>query len=121
MKSRRRAFANSSGTLLIVQNCLFLPLGLLHSFQMKLRELSPKQLASVRSPVCGVRAGKGCVLHSGTARSWPQVDLKFAAVKIAALMRRHDEVSQRRKQSRTYHGAARAEQADSATIVPALC
>ena len=47
---------------------------------MKKKELTPKQLLSVRCPTCGVAAGKRCVLHSGGPRNEPHVDRKLAAM-----------------------------------------
>jgi len=49
--------------------------------QMKKRELTREQLISVPCPTCGVAAGERCLLHSGSPRSEPHVDRKFAATK----------------------------------------
>jgi len=46
---------------------------------MRMRDLTPTQLSSVRCPTCGVPAGEGCVLHSGALRSESHVDRKLAA------------------------------------------
>jgi hypothetical protein len=46
---------------------------------MKIHDLTPKQLASVPCPTCGVGIGERCVLHSGGLRSEPHVDRKLAA------------------------------------------
>jgi hypothetical protein len=49
---------------------------------MKIHELTPKQLASVPCPTCGVGVGERCVLHSGGLRSGPHVDRKLAAAEF---------------------------------------
>jgi hypothetical protein len=46
---------------------------------MKKKELTSKQLSSVRCPTCGVAAGKGCVLLSGAPRREPHIDRKLSA------------------------------------------
>jgi hypothetical protein len=51
--------------------------------EMKKSELTPKQVASVRCPTCGVPAGKCCVMHSGAPRSESHVDRKFAAIEAS--------------------------------------
>jgi len=47
--------------------------------EMKMKELTPKQLSAVPCPTCGVAAGKRCVLLSGAPRNEPHVDRKIAA------------------------------------------
>jgi CRP/FNR family transcriptional regulator, cyclic AMP receptor protein len=47
---------------------------------MKKKELTTKQMSSVRCPTCGVAAGQRCVLHSGAPRSEPHVDRKLSAI-----------------------------------------
>jgi hypothetical protein len=46
---------------------------------MKTKELTPKQLLSVRCPVCGAALGKVCELNSGAPRTEPHRDRKFSA------------------------------------------
>jgi len=46
---------------------------------MRMKDLSPTQLSTVRCPTCGVPAGLRCVLHSGALRSESHVDRKLAA------------------------------------------
>ena len=65
----------------IVLKRTVLRLVLPHRIQMKIRDLTAKQLFSVPCPTCGVAAGKRCVLHSGTPRSEPHIDRKFSATK----------------------------------------
>ena len=48
--------------------------------KVKKSELTPKQVASVSCPTCGVAAGQRCVLHSGAMRSEPHVERKLAAI-----------------------------------------
>ena len=47
---------------------------------MKKKELTTKQLSSVRCPTCSVAAGKRCVLQSGALRSGPDVDRRQSAI-----------------------------------------
>jgi hypothetical protein len=49
---------------------------------MKKHDLTPKQLASVPCPTCGVGIGQNCVLHSGAPRSDAHVDRKLAAAEF---------------------------------------
>jgi hypothetical protein len=51
-----------------------------HRVRVKKKERTPEQLLSVPCPTCGVPAGEGCVLHSGTPRSEPHVDRKLDAI-----------------------------------------
>jgi len=46
---------------------------------MKKKELTPKQLSSVPCPMCGVVAGKRCVLAAGGLRNEPYPNRKVAA------------------------------------------
>ncbi len=46
---------------------------------MKVKELTRKQLSSVRCPTCGVAAGDLCVLNSGGLRSESHPDRKLLA------------------------------------------
>ena len=46
---------------------------------MKKGALTPKQIASVPCPTCGVSARKRCLLNSGLPRFDSHVDRKFAA------------------------------------------
>ena len=62
-----------------VQNETVLRLVLPHCIQMRVSDLTAKQLISVPCPTCGVAPGKRCVLHSGAPRSEPHVDRKFSA------------------------------------------
>ena len=64
---------------LIVQNGTVFPLVLLDHFEMKKKDLTPKQLSSVCCPTCGVSVGKHCILESGGQRSSPHVNRKLAA------------------------------------------
>jgi hypothetical protein len=50
-----------------------------HHIRMKIRDLTAKQLVSVRCPTCGVAPGKRCLLHSGAPRSTSHVDRKLSA------------------------------------------
>jgi hypothetical protein len=47
--------------------------------------MTPKQLASVPCPICGVYAGQRCVLHSGGPRTEPHVDRKLLAMEPVEL------------------------------------
>jgi hypothetical protein len=47
---------------------------------MKRNELTPKQLSSVACPTCGSSIGRRCVLNSGSLRSQPHLERKFAAI-----------------------------------------
>ena len=62
-----------------VQNETVLRLVLPHCIQMRVSDLTAKQLISVPCPTCGVAPGKRCVLHSGAPRSEPHVDRKLSA------------------------------------------
>jgi hypothetical protein len=46
---------------------------------MKVKELTRKQLSSIRCPTCGVPAGGTCVLNSGGLRSESHPDRKILA------------------------------------------
>src|SRR5882672_9867747 len=53
--------------------------------KMKLKELTRRQLSTVRCPTCGVPAGKRCVLHSDGLRSEPHINRKFAVIEMYEL------------------------------------
>ena len=62
-----------------VQNGAVLRLVLSHRIQMRISDLTAKQLFSVPCPTCGVAPGERCLLHSGAPRSGPHVDRKLSA------------------------------------------
>jgi hypothetical protein len=47
---------------------------------MRMVELTPSDLCSVRCPTCGVAAGKRCHLHSGSTCVEPHLDRKLCAI-----------------------------------------
>ncbi len=47
---------------------------------MKKKELTPRQVAIVSCPTCGVPIGKPCVLHSGGLRSIAHIGRRLIAV-----------------------------------------
>lgn len=53
-----------------------------HNVQMRMQDLTPKQLFSVDCPTCGAAAGVRCRLHSGFPSSEPHLDRKLSAIKI---------------------------------------
>ena len=53
-----------------------------HSFGMKKRELTKKQVSSVPCPTCGVSAGRRCVLNSGGLRFEAHVNRKLSAIEV---------------------------------------
>lgn len=67
---------------------------LLDYFRMKKKDLTAKQISSVRCPTCGVAARRGCVLLAGGLRSEPHLDRKLSAIAAVELN------SQRRQSSR---------------------
>lgn len=62
-----------------VLNRTVLGLVLSHSIQMRMSDLTAKQLFSVPCPTCGVATGEPCLLHSGAPRTEPHVDRKLSA------------------------------------------
>src|SRR5271169_3803327 len=42
-----------------------------HSVPVRMKDLTPEQFSSVPCPMCGVAAGKRCLLHSGAMHSEP--------------------------------------------------
>jgi hypothetical protein len=46
---------------------------------MRMTDLTPKQLFSVRCPICGADPGMRCLLHSGGPRSEAHLDRKLSA------------------------------------------
>ena len=62
-----------------VLNGTALRLVLSHRIQMRMSDLTAKQLLSVPCPTCGVGPGGRCLLHSGVPRSEPHVDRKLSA------------------------------------------
>ncbi len=62
-----------------VLNGTDLRLVLSHRIQMRMSDLTAKQLFSVPCPTCGVAPGERCLLHSGAPRSGPHVDRKLSA------------------------------------------
>jgi hypothetical protein len=65
-------------------------LALSHADSVRMRDLTPEQLTSVACPICGVAAGKRCLLHSGVLRSDSHVDRKLSAAEtIEANRYRH--------------------------------
>src|ERR1700688_2645597 len=53
-----------------------------HHSQMRMNDLTAKQLVSVPCPRCGVATGEQCLLHSGFPRSDPHVDRKLSAAEM---------------------------------------
>ena len=47
---------------------------------MKTKELTVKQINSVRCTACGAATGEPCELHSGGLRSEPHQDRRFSAI-----------------------------------------
>jgi hypothetical protein len=60
---------------------------------MKKKDLTPKQMASVPCPTCGVPTGEPCVLHSGGPRMEPHTDRKLSAAEawVGGLVRGHGQ------------------------------
>ncbi len=50
-----------------------------HYLLVKTRELTPKQILSVRCTTCGAAIGEACELHTGDPRSEPHRDRKLTA------------------------------------------
>jgi hypothetical protein len=46
---------------------------------MKSKELTPKQILSVRCPTCGAATGEVCELNTGAPRTEPHRDRKLSA------------------------------------------
>jgi hypothetical protein len=46
---------------------------------VKIKELTQKQLFSVRCPACGAAVGQPCELNAGGQRNTPHPDRKFEA------------------------------------------
>jgi hypothetical protein len=61
------------------QNCAFLHRETSHHAVMKTKELTPKQILSVRCPTCGAATGEVCELNTGTPRTEPHRDRKLSA------------------------------------------
>ncbi len=72
---------------LSVLNRTVLHLVLSHGIQMRMSDLTSKQLLSVPCPTCGVRSGERCLLHSGALRSEPHVDRKLSAAEAIEVKR----------------------------------
>ena len=53
-----------------------------HNIRMRMEELTPKELSSVRCPTCGVAAGERCRLHSGSPCFEPHLDRKLSAIEF---------------------------------------
>jgi hypothetical protein len=51
-----------------------------HNASMRMVELTPKELSSVRCPTCGVPAGERCHLHSGSPTFESHLDRKLCAI-----------------------------------------
>jgi hypothetical protein len=51
----------------------------LHDLLVKTRELTPKQILSVRCITCGAAIGEVCELHTGAPRTEPHRDRKLTA------------------------------------------
>jgi hypothetical protein len=51
-----------------------------HNIHMRMVDLTPSELCSVRCPTCGVAAGKRCRLHSGSTCVEPHLDRKLCAI-----------------------------------------
>ena len=64
----------------VFQNELFQSRMPAHNIRMRMEELTPKELSSVRCPTCGVAAGQRCHLHSGSPRVEPHLDRKLSAI-----------------------------------------
>jgi hypothetical protein len=62
-----------------VLNGTALRLVLSHRIQMRMSDLTAKQLFSVPCPTCGVGPRERCLLHSGVPRSESHVDRKLSA------------------------------------------
>ena len=56
---------------------------------MKIKELTQKQLLSVRCPTCGAAVGQPCILHAGGQRSEPHPDRRYAAAEAVENNRIH--------------------------------
>jgi hypothetical protein len=66
-------------TLNSVQNGTVLGAVLPYHFGMKVKELTRRQLSSVRCPTCGVAAGERCETSAGGFRFSPHADRKLLA------------------------------------------
>jgi len=51
----------------------------LHDAEVKSRELTSKQILSVRCTTCGAAIGEACELHTGAPRTEPHRDRKLSA------------------------------------------
>ena len=61
------------------QRCTFLCREMSHHAVMKTKELTPKQILSVRCPTCGAATGEVCELNSGAPRTEPHRDRRLSA------------------------------------------
>jgi hypothetical protein len=57
--------------------------GLLQHLQMKIKDLTVKQLHSVRCPTCAAAVGRRCELSTGQPRREPHTDRKQSAAELA--------------------------------------
>jgi len=55
----------------------------LHNAIVKAKDLTPKQILSVRCPTCGAAIGEICELNTGTPRTEPHRDRKLSAAEAA--------------------------------------
>ena len=62
-----------------VQNGTDFPQFLEYSSEVRLKDLTPRQVSSIPCPTCGVPAGKRCLLHSGSPRTEPHIERKLSA------------------------------------------
>ncbi len=67
------------------QNCAFLCREMSHYAVMKTKELTPKQILSVRCPTCGAATGEVCELNSGAPRTEPHRDRKLLAADVVEM------------------------------------
>jgi hypothetical protein len=77
------------------QKCAFLDRETSHHAVMKTKELTPKQILSVRCLTCGAAPGEVCALNSGAARTEPHRDRKLSAADAVEmkLSKRHNGYS----------------------------
>ena len=70
-----------------VLNGTALRLVLSHPIQMRMSDMTAKQLFSVSCPTCGVAPGERCLLHSGAPRTEPHLDRKLSAAEAIVTKR----------------------------------
>jgi hypothetical protein len=67
---------------------------------MKMRQLTRKQISSVRCPTCGVAAGRRCILAAGGLRNEPHGARNFLAAETMGKKRKKESPAARLAQLR---------------------